>query len=295
MESELAAVEALVIPTYDYESEPDNTARGDAVDHATTPCVSTMATTPVRTPSPTIPPLSGSPTAYTALLQSTPSSDPSATPTSPSTSNAVVLTPVRRGCQTILEFVKGQDTQTPTKGSTGAVYDLGCVKDVSLIIADELGNDIPEVKVSWVRRSYRQVASDAQIIHFLETSEHYSYEDKRWVDLPEVAESEGVLYDPFCQIINSILEAFGLSGLMGSVRKAIDTHRKQLKHRGLKPINKHHSSPDISVRGSGPSFIHPLGNAGIGFENMVGFFDAKRDREVDLKEKHIVQFGTYTR
>ncbi|RXW17448.1 hypothetical protein EST38_g8400 [Candolleomyces aberdarensis] len=271
METELAEVEALILLTDEDEFELDDKVVADPVVHApqvATPlCVTTTVTTSVRTANPTTPPPSNIPAAHTAITEAPASLDsPTAPTTLPSTTAAP--TPIRKGCQTMLQFVKAQDTQTPTKDSTDVVHDLGGVKDVGEIIADELGNNIPEVKISWLRSIYRKVASESRIEDFLETSGHYNHENERWVNLPEVATREHVLYSPFCEIFNSIFEAFDLSGPMGSVRKAIDTHRKHLKHGGLRPT-KHFSSPDISIKGSGPSFVLPTGDVDIGFDNML--------------------------
>ncbi|KAJ2914313.1 hypothetical protein MD484_g6113, partial [Candolleomyces efflorescens] len=295
MDEELLAVEALVLPTEENGSEV--MAEGAVVDAPVNSFASssphsptTNAHQPPRTPTtPATPPSHGSGADRTVTSTEAQSSSgfiPLAN------SSATTTTPIRNSSQAMVNYIKAKETQTPTKQSSDVVYDAETSDVVKRIIEAELGDDIPEVGISWLRAVYQNVASPAQVKDYLETSGFY--EGKRWVNIPEVAESEGVLYAPFCAIINSILETFGLSGPTGNVRKAIDTHVKHLMHGGPKTI-KNFSSPDISIKASGPSFRRPLGTSSIGFENTAAIFDGKRDCDVNNDSKHISQFGNYAR
>ncbi|KAJ2911991.1 hypothetical protein MD484_g8429, partial [Candolleomyces efflorescens] len=166
---------------------------------------------------------------------------------------------------TIDTFSKNQNTQTPAKlVSTDTLRDLGTVKDMRKHLAAELGHRIPEVKLSWLLTCYEGLVRTTRIQQYLNTTEQYR--DGRWVGLPRVAKQEDLLYDPFCNIINSILEYFRYAGKKGY----------------------------ISIRASGPSFVCPTGGE-IGFSNLASCFDGKRDSDVDPEDKHIPQLGIYAR
>jgi hypothetical protein len=297
LDEELLAVEALILPTDEDESELDFQAMEDVVVHSP---VGQVATPPPYSPTTTAINHDGAPTTPPRRDASRTPPAATETPHSSNSSSAVVLsastaaasTPVRNGCEAIVKYVKDKETQTPTKQSSDIVCDCANADEMGKIVKEELGNNIPEVDIAWVEDIYQNLASDLEIDDYLETSG--LYEDERWVDLPEVAKTELELYDFFCEIINSVLEHFNLSGPMGSVRKAIDTHDKRLKHGGPEGTNAY-SSPDISIKASGPSFIRPIGDKDVGYENMAAFFDGKRDCDVDEKAKHIVQFALYTR
>jgi hypothetical protein len=78
------------------------------------------------------------------------------------------------------------------------------------------------------------------------------------------------------------------------MREAIDTHNKRLKHDGLKPTTLR-SSPDISIKASGPSFTFRTSASEVGYSNMAAFADIKRQKEVNNDNGHVVQVGVYAR
>jgi hypothetical protein len=237
--------------------------------------------------------------------RNSPPSPPTGTPSSPvaspidaqvPTSTDIASTPVRNGCQdTFNKFINTQDTQSPSKHEhTDAIResDMGKVLDIRGILLKELAGKIVEVQVSWAESLYKDIprARTAKIKGFLRTSDQYH--NGRWVNLPKVAPLENRLYGPFTDIINSILRWANLSG----TRKAIDTHVGYLKHGGQTPTS-HRSSPDIAIKGSGPSFTRPTNGREVGYPNMVSFFDAKRDKDVRVNsdDNHVSQLGVYGR
>ncbi|KAJ2914300.1 hypothetical protein MD484_g6107, partial [Candolleomyces efflorescens] len=293
-EEEILAVEALVLPIADEnESEPDLQVAQDVIPVDQSSILPQHATSGSSTPgqSPATPrrnaPESGPTVTGTPQL----SNNSSGTVSFPSA--AAATTPVRNGLKDMVGYVKHKETQTPSKPSSDLVHDSGSADQIGKLLKEELGENIPEVDTAWVADIYRHMASDSEIYDYLETCG--LYENQRWVELPEAAGTELVLYDPFCNIINSILEHFDLSGPNNDARKAIDTHLIRLKHGAPNSETTHFSSPDISVKGSGPSFIRAAGDQEVGFSNMATFFDAKRDSEVNKEAKHIVQFGLYSR
>ncbi|KAJ2916884.1 hypothetical protein MD484_g3477, partial [Candolleomyces efflorescens] len=213
----------------------------------------------------------------------------------PSTGLPNVTTPVRKGCQdTIDSFINAQDTQSPSKNvNTDAIreQDMGSVLETREVLLKELAGKIAQVDLSWAENLYKDIsrAREAKVRGFLRTTNQYR--DGRWVKLPKAPKGEKSLYNPLAEIINSILRWANLS----TTRKAIDTHAGYLKHSGQEPTS-HRSSPDIAVKGMGPSFTCPTDNREVGFSNMVSFFDAKRDQDVRGNgDNHVGQLGVYAR
>ncbi|RXW11292.1 hypothetical protein EST38_g14563 [Candolleomyces aberdarensis] len=305
-EEDLVAVEALIIPTDEDTQEHDGSvARNPTAapvplqDDNQVPAVETSLSLSASTPPPE----------FTAinLAETTPATPPTDMPSSSSAtsidghippSTGLASTPIQNGCQvTVNKFISAQDSQSPSKHDhTDAIQeqDMGNITDVRNLLLKELAGKIVEVDVSWARNLYKDIPKGrvAKIKGYLDTTEEYR--NRRWEKLPSFAKYEAELYDPFTKIINSILHWSNLDGPSGSKRKAIDTHAKQLRHGGQKP-NLHRSSPDISVGGSGPSFTRPTGNREVGYPNMVGFFDAKREVDVTSDENHVGQLGIYAR
>ncbi|KAJ2929416.1 hypothetical protein H1R20_g7684, partial [Candolleomyces eurysporus] len=292
-EEDLVVIETLIIPTDEDSQELSGSVTTNTAAHNFTvvpphlpddiqvPTVETALSFSASTPP--------HESAAISLAENNPATLPTETSSSPLASSVdgqvppstgLASTPIRNGCQaTVNKFISAQDSQSPSKHDhTDAIHeqDMGNVTDVRSLLLKELAGKIVEVDVSWARDLYKDIpkARAAKIKGYLDTTEEY--QNRRWAKLPRIAKYEAELYDPFTKIINSILHWSNLDGPDGSKRKAIDTHAKQLRH-------------------GGPSFMRPTGNREVGYPNMVGFFDAKREVDVTGDHNHVGQLGVYAR
>ena len=110
----------------------------------------------------------------------------------------------------------------------------------------------------------------------------------RWVIIPERPTLERQLYTPFFNLITAILKKH-LKVVNGVEREVVDMHAKQMKH-----IEGHHTSPDIVIRGVGPSFEAPSNGKLVGYSNIVTYFDVKLQRELDRTD-NLEQMAVYAR
>ena len=137
-------------------------------------------------------------------------------------------------------------------------------------LVQDIGGNIPETDELWAGSLYLDLATDAAIEKYL--TESGEYHDGRWRRVPEAPKHSSDLSGPLCDIVNSIVRHFGVSGEAGA-RQAINTHTTPFK-REAHDTTYFSALPDIAVKASGPSFSLPA-DAYLGFTNVSACFITK--------------------
>ncbi|KAF6760844.1 hypothetical protein DFP72DRAFT_1062583 [Ephemerocybe angulata] len=197
---------------------------------------------------------------------------------------------------------KFQDMQYSTPRKSDSHFSQMPLKQQKDVIMGELEH-IPKVDADFLKVAYDEnTASTADIDAFLKESGLYA--NDRWTFIPEIAESEKKLYDPYLDIIKAILKCERLCKAIpgtASTRTAIDTHNIKFNHHD--DDNPDHSTrPDIAIMAKGPSFEDPLPKQGnkhvpehdVGYCNVASVFDVKRNVNNGTKAQ-IEQLAVYIR
>ncbi|RXW19657.1 hypothetical protein EST38_g6199 [Candolleomyces aberdarensis] len=202
--------------------------------------------------------------------------------------------PSRRAslAKSIQTFSGGQDSSTPCRATTHAANEENSAKDLADLLIEELGEPIFSDEY-WVGTLYRNLRSKAAIIRYLDTSGEFN--NDRWTRIPEVIEDERELYDPVCDIVNSILTNLAPPGT-ANMRNAVNTSTTHFKHESIgTTTSSHFSCPDISIKATGPSFSRPSDGAPLGFSNSAAFLDGKKQLRIKKWHDHLTQLGGYAR
>ncbi|KAF6760883.1 hypothetical protein DFP72DRAFT_1003477, partial [Ephemerocybe angulata] len=161
---------------------------------------------------------------------------------------------------------------------------------------------ITEFSKKFLRTLYDPDIPSGPIKTFLSTTPLYDDKRKCWVTIPPVAEREEDMYDPFLEVIKSILANLVIPNEGAkSTREAFDTHKTSFPHHdGAK------TRPDIAIVATGPSFEDPLPadldltNSGgettrlVGYSNVASVFDLKRNKD-NSRVEQIKQLAVYAK
>ncbi|KAJ2912839.1 hypothetical protein MD484_g7574, partial [Candolleomyces efflorescens] len=159
---------------------------------------------------------------------------------------------------------------------------------------------------AWATSLYADLVSKEDIDAFFGESGLYDKESsKRWTIIPESSKDlkEELLYEPFVNITNAILEKFVLNGRKTGKprRKAIDTHVTDLMHREeVQAPRRLRSRPDVSIKARGSSFEMPEAKADgtvpeVGFSNMSSFQEMKLQKDETTPGSRGLQVAVYAR
>ncbi|KAF5333966.1 hypothetical protein D9611_014943 [Ephemerocybe angulata] len=192
-----------------------------------------------------------------------------------------------------------QDSQPPEQHSSTPFRfttqdPLSSTDEMKKVILDELGTKLYFIE-HWATTLYREEAPLKDIVKFL-NRRTTRYRKSRWVDLPEVPKTEPELYPLFVNIISDIIEEFSTASGHGGTREVLDTSLVRFRH---KEANHEGTSPDISIKATGPSFEGLDANSGtpsqlalgVGWSNVAAVIEVKRDKYKDKITDHAKQIA----
>ncbi|KAF6760723.1 hypothetical protein DFP72DRAFT_1091924 [Ephemerocybe angulata] len=185
-----------------------------------------------------------------------------------------------------------QHSSTPFRFTTQTP--LTSTEEMRKVILDELGTKLYFIE-HWATTLYREEAPLKDIVKFL-NRRTTRYHKSRWVKLPEVPETEQELYPLFIDIISDIVEEFSTASGHGGTRQVLDTSLVRFRH---KEANHEGTSPDISIKATGPSFEGLEANSGtpsqlalgVGWSNVAAVIEVKRDKYKDKITDHAKQIA----
>ena len=160
---------------------------------------------------------------------------------------------------------------------------------------EEVGEKVYQVKLDWVRKLYRDLATDDQVAEYLETSTSgYDTETNRWEALPDTPADDAELIPPLLELVNRTIAHFYPSFEPGVSRSALDSRNLWLLHDN----GKHASNPDISIKATGPSFETPntsKRSVDLGYTNVSAVINARTDKTKGDRVEQAAQLAIYCR